>query len=146
MQEDQLEIESFFDKETNKIKKDIRFVLREDVKMDYLIHFSAPFTGCDQCIVPKGTEFIVAGPIRDDAFYIIRIRECVYDDINLMLARKVKECKDENVFMRLKGFSFFITEEQIKKYSLEFHSGSRGILLSIITFMKHRWQKKCLCN
>lgn len=140
MQENQLEIEKFFDKETHKFKEGIRFALQEDAKMGYLIHYYAPCTGGDECVVPKGTGFVVTGPMRDDAFYVHRVGEHVYDDINLMLVRKAKDNEDEKLFKRLGGFSFFITEEQIKNLPLEFQSGSREILLSIISYMKHRWE------
>ena len=138
MQENQDEIESFFDKETGKFKKEIRFMLMEGAKMEYLIHYYAPCTGGDECVMPKGTEFVVTGPMRDDAFYIHRVGERVYDELNLMLVEKTKECTKEILFRRLGGFSFFITEEQIETFTLEFQSGSREILLSIISIMKHR--------
>ena len=38
----------------------------------------------------------------------------------------------ENLFTRLQGFSFFITEEQIKTLPLIFHSGSAERLLEIM--------------
>ena len=140
MQENQDEIESFFDKETGKFKKEIRFMLMEGAKMEYLIHYYAPFTGGDECVVPKGTEFVVTGPMRDDAFYLRRVGERVYDDLNLMLVEKVRKSEDEKYFRRLGGFSFFITEEQLKTFALEFQSGSQDILLSIISYMKYKWQ------
>ena len=140
MQENQLEIEKFFDKETHKFKEGIRFALQEDAKMGYLIHYYAPCTGGDECVVPKGTKFIITGPMRDDAFYIHRVEERVYDELNLMMVDKVRESVKEILFRRLGGFSFFITEEQIKILPLEFQSGNREILLSIISYMKHRWE------
>ena len=106
--------------------------------MEYLIHYYAPCTGSDECVVPKGTEFVVTGPMRDDAFYLRRVGERVYDDLNLMLVEKARESTKEVLFRRLGGFSFFITEEQVKTFALGFQSGSRDVLLSIITYMKHR--------
>lgn len=138
MQENQLEIESFFDIKTHEFKEDIRFALLEDAKMEYLIHYYAPCTFGDECVVPKGTKFVVTGPMRDDAFYLHRVGERAYDDINLMLVEKNRESTKEVLFRRLCGFSFFITEEQLKTFALEFQSGNRDILLSIISYMKHR--------
>ena len=33
------------------------FELAEDAELEYLVHFAAPFTGGDKCMVPKGTAF-----------------------------------------------------------------------------------------
>ena len=33
------------------------FELTEDTELEYLVHFAAPFTGADKCVVPKGTAF-----------------------------------------------------------------------------------------
>lgn len=140
MRENQLEIEKFFDKETHKFKEDIRFALQVDAKMGYQIHYYAPCTGGDECVVPKGTKFIVTESMRDDAFYLHRVGERVYDELNLMLVEKARESTKEILFRRLGGFSFFITEEQIKTLPLEFQSGSRDILLAVISFMKSRWE------
>ena len=30
------------------------FELVEDTELEYLVHFAAPFTGGDKCLVPKG--------------------------------------------------------------------------------------------
>ena len=31
------------------------FELTEDIELEYLVHFAAPFTGADICVIPKGT-------------------------------------------------------------------------------------------
>ena len=39
------------------------FELTEDTELEYLVHFAAPFTGADKCIVPKGTTFAPHSPM-----------------------------------------------------------------------------------
>ena len=46
------------------------FELVEDTELEYLVHFAAPFTGADKCVVPKGTVFAPHSPMRDDALYM----------------------------------------------------------------------------
>ena len=31
--------------------------LSADTELEYLVHFAAPFTGADKCVIPKGTAF-----------------------------------------------------------------------------------------
>lgn len=47
------------------------FELLEDTELEYLVHFAAPFTGSDKCMVPKGTAFVPNGPMNSEAFYMI---------------------------------------------------------------------------
>lgn len=42
--------------ESMKIDENV-FELVEDTELEYLVHFAAPFTGADKCIVPKGYDF-----------------------------------------------------------------------------------------
>ena len=35
------------------------FELAEDTELEYLVHFAAPFTGGDKCLVPKGTASVM---------------------------------------------------------------------------------------
>ena len=46
------------------------FELAEDTELEYLVHFAAPFTGGDRCLVPKGTAFAPHSPMRGDALYM----------------------------------------------------------------------------
>lgn len=106
------------------------FELAEDTELEYLVHFAAPFTGSDKCIVPKGTAFAPHGPMRSDALYINLV-----DEGNEELFEKMDnqiKAKYEELFDRLQGFSFFITEEQLKTLSLKFRSGSAERLLDIM--------------
>ena len=143
MQENDSIIEKIFDRNTHQLKERIVFKLKEDAKLGYLVHFAAPFTGDDECVVPKGTIFTVTQPMRDDAFYIHRSEEEELDEEDVLykiMIEKVKTGRYKEVADRLQGFSFFITEEQLRTIPLEFLEGSQIHLLAIIAHMKNRWQ------
>ena len=106
------------------------FELVEDTELEYLVHFAAPFTGSDKCIVPKGTAFAPPGPMNSETLYMDLV-----DEDNEALYEKMEaqvKVNYENLFTRLQGFSFFITEEQLKTFPLKFRSGSAERLLDII--------------
>lgn len=106
------------------------FELAEDTELEYLVHFAAPFTGSDKCIVPKGTAFAPHGPMNSETLYMDLV-----DEDNNALYKKMEELVKvnyEKLFSRLQGFSFFITEEQLKTIPLKFRSGSAERLLDII--------------
>ena len=106
------------------------FELAEDTELEYLVHFAAPFTGSDKCIVPKGTAFAPHGPMNSETLYMDLV-----DEDNEALYKKMEELVKvnyEKLFSRLQGFSFFITEEQLKMLPLKFRSGSAERLLDII--------------
>lgn len=111
-----------------KIEENV-FELEENAEFEYLVHFAAPFTGNDKCIVPKGTVFIPHAQMRNDALYM-RIRE-KHEELFKIMSEKVKT-EYEELYSRLQGFSFFITEEQLRSLPLKFHSGSAERLLDII--------------
>ena len=106
------------------------FELAEDTELEYLVHFAAPFTGGDKCMVPKGTVFAPHSPMRSDALYMHPIDE----DNEELLERMRAQVKVnyENLYSRLQGFSFFITEEQLKTLSLKYRSGSAERVLDIM--------------
>lgn len=106
------------------------FELVEDTELEYLVHFAAPFTGGDRCLVPKGTVFAPHSPMRGDALYMHLV-----EDNNDELLEKMREqvkTNYENLFTRFQGFSFFITEEQLKTLPLKFRIGSADRLLEIV--------------
>ena len=106
------------------------FELVEDTELEYLVHFAAPFTGSDKCIVSKGTAFVPHGQMNSETLYMD-----LADEDNEALYEKMKELVKvnyDNLFSRLQGFSFFITEEQLKTFPLKFRSGSVERLLDII--------------
>ena len=106
------------------------FELAEDTELEYLIHFAAPFTGSDKCLVPKGTTFAPHSPMRGDALYMHLVDED-NEELFAKMEAKVK-VKYEDLFTRLQGFSFYITEEQLKTLPLKFRSGSAERVLDII--------------
>ena len=106
------------------------FELAEDTELEYLIHFAAPYTGSDKCLVPKGTTFAPHSPMRGDALYMHLVDED-NEELFAKMEAKVK-VKYEDLFTRLQGFSFYITEEQLKTLPLKFRSGSAERVLDII--------------
>ena len=114
--------------EALKIDENI-FELAEDTEFEYLIHFAAPFTGSDKCMVPKGIAFAPVGPMRGDALYMNLVED--NDELYKRMAELVKT-NYEQLYSRLQGFSFFITEEQLQTIPLKFHSGSAERLLEIM--------------
>lgn len=115
--------------ESMKIEENV-FELVEDTELQYLVHFAAPFTGSDKCIFPQGTAFAPHGPMRGDALYMHLVEE--NDDIYKRMEELVKVNYDEQLYTRLQGFSFFITEEQLQTLPLKFRSGSAERLLEIM--------------
>lgn len=115
--------------ESLKIDKNV-FELTEDTEIEYLVHFAAPFTGGDKCIVPKGTVFAPHSPMRGDALYMHLVED--NNDEILEKMRELVKTNYEDLFTRLQGFSFFITEEQLCKLPLKFRSGSAERLLDIM--------------
>ena len=114
--------------ESLKIDENV-FELAEDAELEYLVHFTAPFTGGDKCIVPKGTVFAPHSPMRGDALYMHLIGE--NDELYKRMEELVK-ANYEQLYTRLQGFSFFITEEHLQTIPLKFHSGSAERLLGIM--------------
>ncbi len=115
--------------EALKIDKNV-FELTEDTELEYMVHFAAPFTGGDKCLVPKGTAFAPHLPMRDDALYM-RLVDEGNEELLKRMEQQVK-VEYENLFTRLQGFSFFITEDQIMTLPLKFRSGSAERLLEIM--------------
>lgn len=105
------------------------FELLEDTKLEYLVHFAAPFTGSDRCMIPKGTAFTPVSPMRGDALYIKLVED--NDELYKRMAELVKT-NYERLYTRLQGFSFFLTEEQLQTIPLKFRSGSAERLLEIM--------------
>lgn len=114
--------------ESLKIDENV-FELEEDTELEYLVHFAAPFTGSDRCMVPKGTAFATISPMRGDALYMDLVEE--NDELYKRMEKLVKT-NYEQLYTRLQGFSFFITEEQLQTIPLKFRSGSTERLIEIM--------------
>lgn len=104
------------------------FELKEDSVLSYLVHYSAPFTGDGQISVPAGTTFAAHCPMIKDTFYMHPIED---DEILWNRMCEQEKAKNEKLANRLAGFSFYITEDEIKTLPLEFVNGSRERLLEI---------------
>lgn len=109
------------------------FELARDTELEYLVHFAAPFTGADKCLVPKGTVFAPHSPMRGDALYMHLVGE--NEELFKTMEQQVK-VNYEQLYTRLQGFSFFITEEQLKTLPLKFRSGSAKRLLDIMMTLR----------
>lgn len=109
------------------------FELARDTELEYLVHFAAPFTGADKCLVPKGTVFAPHSPMRGDALYMHLVGE--NEELFKTMEQQVK-VNYEQLYTRLQGFSFFITEEQLKTLPLKFRSGSAERLLDIMMTLR----------
>lgn len=115
-----------------------------DTEIRYLIHFAAPLTGGGKILIHVGIKFAPYGPMRDDALYI----GLVEDNDNL-LHQMLQQEKDNHPGLanRIQGFSFFITEEEIKKSNLKFVNGSKERVLEIIKLIRDsnlRGKKICV--
>ena len=121
--------------ESLKIDENV-FELTKDAEIGYLEQFFAPFTGGDSCIVPAGTAFAPHGPMRDDALYMHLVEP--NEPLLATMRDKVKTKYDgkNNLYERLQGFSFYITEEQLKTLPLKFRSGSLERLLTIMELLR----------
>lgn len=105
------------------------FELVEDTKMEFLVHFRAPFTGAGEIVVPAGTKFAAKGNMRDDAIYIHPVgpEKELLERMNKQEAAHYPELAN-----KLNGYSFFITEDNLRTWKLKYHSGSSERLLEIL--------------
>ena len=115
------------------------FELQEDTEINYLVHFLAPFTGSSQIIIPKGTKFAPHSSMRDDAMYMHPIEP----GAELKTRLDEQEQKHyENLADRIQGYSFYITEEEIKIWNINFISGSRESLLETLRLIRESNHKR----
>ena len=105
------------------------FELVEDTKMEYLVHFRAPFTGAGEIVVPAGTKFYADGNMRDDAIYIQPVGP---EKELLERMNKQEAAENPELANKLNGYSFFITEDNLRTWKLKYHSGSSERLLEIL--------------
>lgn len=111
----------------------------EETKIGFLIHYAAPFTGAGECLMPSGIKFSISGNMRDDAFYmdVYENNEKTKDELwkKLEVLANTKYPKLAN---RIRGFSFFITVEQIKSSNIRFLTGDKNKLHEIISKNKEQ--------
>ena len=110
------------------------FELMENCVIGYLVHYCAPYTGAGEHEIPAGTKFCIHGPMNGDTMYMHLVEE---NDNTLLDVLTEKEQKNIPMLSdRLAGFSFFITEKQMKDLSLKFISGSRERSLEIFELIR----------
>lgn len=112
------------------------FELCEKTTIGYLVQYSAPFTGAGEHEIPTGTRFYLDGIMRDDTFYMHIVEENFNEILYNELVEKEKKSMPK-LSHRFGGFSFYITEEQLKTLPLKFISGSRENSLEILELLRH---------
>ncbi len=122
--------------ESLKIEDNI-FELAENCKIGYLIRYYAPCTGCGEHEFPAGIKFCLTDNMRDDAMYM-RVIDTDSELANRLAETLREKERTENpvLYERLAGFSFFITELQLKSLPLNFISGSRERCLEIMKLIR----------
>ena len=115
------------------------FEVADEMEIDYLIWFYAPFTGCSKRSFPAGFQFTLSQYMRDDAFYILPI-DIDKDEEDRLCAPMREEAKAlyPELANRIQGFSFFVTEEDLKSSHLRFIKGELGSILDIIAKQKEK--------
>jgi hypothetical protein len=113
------------------------FELMNEMAIGYLIYYVAPFTGGSQYFVPAGFKFTLTQSMREDAFYISPIDNDKNEEERLF-AKMLEKSKnlDPKYANRITGFSFFITEEQLRTSQLKLLKGEIDIIFEIIKKQK----------
>lgn len=83
--------------------KDVVIELAEDTKLEYLIHYAAPYTGSGRTIVPKGTRFQLHQHMNDYCFYAHTINSNMEEKL-----WKMENDVEGRLKGRCTGVSFFI--------------------------------------
>lgn len=109
---------------------DYIFGLTEKTWIGFLVSYYAPFTGRAECIVPAGFRFSIRKSMRDDAFYIEPFEsEKSKESVLFANADMEAELKHPQLYDRIQGFTFYITEQQLKNENVHFVKGDKEQLL-----------------
>ncbi len=120
-------------------KGEFIFELANEMEIGFLIQYYAPFTGGTICVIPSGFKFTIRSSMRDDAFYMSPIANNKDVEDNLYLKMKeLSKSSDPNLANRIQGFSFYITETQLRSSDIIFLKGNRDILFDIIDKQKEQ--------
>lgn len=111
------------------IEKNI-FELKEDTDVRFIIWLAAPGSGAGRFRFPAGTKFFPTGPMNDDTLYI------KLDSNREYFFQQIYEQESKNYKDKIIGYSFFITEEEIKIWNLNFIEGSRDRMLEILQLIR----------
>ena len=110
--------------------KEFVIELVENTKFSCLVWFYAPFTGGVECLVPAGFRFSIEEKMRKDAFYM-HLYESDGSKEGFLDARVSVEVaqKYPQLYDRIQGFTFYITEQQLKSENVRFVKGDKEQLL-----------------
>ena len=109
---------------------DYIFELTEKTWIGFLVSYYAPFTGRAECIVTAGFRFSIRKRMRDDAFYIEPFEsEKSKESVLFANADMEAELKYPQLYDKIQGFAFYITEQQLKSENVRFIKGDKEQLL-----------------
>lgn len=88
--------------------------LKRKLLVEYLTHYCAPYTGCGSEYIPKGTRFLIRQTMNSNSFYCDINNKQIVEQI----CKKEKEHpKNRLLEGRFRGISFFLTQDQLLKYT-----------------------------
>ena len=112
------------------------FELKENCTISYLVHYRAPYTGAGEYEIPAGTRFCMYGPMGCDTMYMDIVGGIDENLIKTLMERE--KAAIPQLSTRITGFSFYITEKQMRELPLNFISGSRERCLEIIKLIRDK--------
>lgn len=117
----------------------IIFQLQEDTEISYLVYYKNYSTGNGKIKVPSGVKFAAYGPMYRDVLYIRLV-----DNNETILKRITEQEKANSPIMAfiLDGFSFYITEQEVKEFNITFVAGSIVQILDIFNLPRDEYNKK----
>lgn len=96
------------------------FITTKKTRIEYLVHYAAPYTGAGEDCVKKGMVFKLRQKMRDDAWYCSLVNgddtARIYENEKSVAGRK-----NPRLAGRCTGISFFLTEEQLSGKSFIIH-------------------------
>ena len=120
--------------------KDVVIEFTEDTKLEYLIHYAAPYTGNGRTIVPKGTRLQLHQYMNDLCFYVNAI------DSNLEKDLWKKENEIEGPLKdRCTGISLFVYISTFFRRSTIFLKGVMLFMAAVPNFMTISTQLREMC-
>ena len=112
------------------------FELKENCTISYLVHYRAPYTGDGEYEIPAGTRFCMYGPMGSDTMYMDAVGDIDKNLLEVLMERE--KAAIPQLSTRITGFSFYITEKQMRELPLNFISGSRERCLEIIKLIRDK--------
>ena len=110
--------------------KEFVIELAENTKFSCFVWCYAPVTVGVECLVPAGLRFSIRKRMRDDAFYIEPFEsEKSKESVLFANADMEAELKYPQLYDKIQGFAFYITEQQLKNENVHFVKGDKEQLL-----------------